>query len=116
MPYPNSPATQAWATPPAGLSLGELEKLADLIAEKIVRRMQAHKAEILTPEQAAELLHIHPETVRQWCRSGKLPASQLGGSQGNWQISKEAISKLVNEGTSSKSLQLRKRVNQRMGL
>jgi len=105
----------ARSLPAPASACSHLMALAEMIADRTALKL-ANQGEILNCEQAAELLHIHPETVRQWCRKGKIPATQLGGSQGNWQIGKETITSLVNEGTSSKSLQLRRRVNQRMGL
>jgi len=104
---------------PAPASASEsLEALAEMIADRTAVKLanHAHQGEILNCEQAASLLHLHPETVRQWCRKGKIPATQLGGSQGNWQISKAIVTQLVSEGASSKSLQMRKRVAQRMGI
>lgn len=32
----------------------------------------------LTPEEAAELLKLHPETVRQMLREGRLPGAKFG--------------------------------------
>lgn len=33
---------------------------------------------ILTPEQAADLLQVSPDTVREWARLGKIPARRFG--------------------------------------
>jgi excisionase family DNA binding protein len=38
-------------------------------------------SEYLTPEQAADVLGVHVQTVRGYVRSGKLPASRLAGSE-----------------------------------
>lgn len=35
--------------------------------------------ELLTPEDVADYLKVHVETVRLWIRSGRLPAYRLGG-------------------------------------
>lgn len=32
----------------------------------------------LTVEEAAALVHTHPETIRVWVRSGRLPAARIG--------------------------------------
>jgi excisionase family DNA binding protein len=37
--------------------------------------------EYLTPEEAAELLSIHVQTLRAHVRSGKLPALRLAGER-----------------------------------
>lgn len=34
-------------------------------------------AELLTTRETAKRLHLHPETVLQWVREGKLPAMKL---------------------------------------
>lgn len=34
---------------------------------------------VLSPEDIAELLHRSKETVRRWCRTGRLPAYNFGG-------------------------------------
>jgi excisionase family DNA binding protein len=35
----------------------------------------------LTPTQAAELLQVHPQTVRVWIRDGRIPSQKFGGSR-----------------------------------
>lgn len=35
--------------------------------------------EVLHVEEIAELTKMHVESVRRWCRQGKLPAYQFGG-------------------------------------
>lgn len=35
----------------------------------------------LTPSQAAELLQVHPQTVRVWIREGRIPSQKFGGSR-----------------------------------
>ncbi|RJX35626.1 MAG: DNA-binding protein [Desulfarculus sp.] len=44
---------------------------------------------VLTPEEAASLLRVHPETVRRLMREGRLPAAKVGGS---WRTTAEALS------------------------
>ena len=36
----------------------------------------------LTVRDVVELLEIHPDTVRRWIRTGKLPGKFFGGSMG----------------------------------
>ena len=56
--------------------------------------MMAHtateKADWLTAEQAAELLQVHPETVREWLRRGKIPGGRAG-PRGNWRIQRRGL-------------------------
>jgi len=37
---------------------------------------------IFTVEEVAKALSVHPETVRNWIKSGQLRAMKLGGSAG----------------------------------
>ncbi|TVY10671.1 helix-turn-helix domain-containing protein [Paenibacillus cremeus] len=34
---------------------------------------------MLSPSAIAKMLNVHKETVRRWCREGKLPAYNWGG-------------------------------------
>jgi len=45
----------------------------------------------LTPEEVAYLLRLHPETVRRFCREGKIPAIHVGGV---WRIPLTELAKL----------------------
>ena len=45
----------------------------------------------LSPEEAAARLGIKPDTVRKWCREGKLPCVKLGRL---WRIRESDFSKL----------------------
>jgi excisionase family DNA binding protein len=38
-----------------------------------------------TVEQIADLLQVHPETVRSWLRSGRLKGRAFGGKTG-WRV------------------------------
>ena len=48
--------------------------------------------EILTPEQVASLLQIHPKTVYKLVRRGLLPGMKIGGV---WRFSKSEILEMV---------------------
>ena len=43
---------------------------------------------VLTPEQVASILQLHPETVMRLMRKGQLPGAKIGGS---WRTTREAI-------------------------
>ena len=45
--------------------------------------------ELLTVEQAAERLQMHPDTVRRLLRGGQLPGRKLGPRQ--WRVSADAL-------------------------
>jgi excisionase family DNA binding protein len=34
--------------------------------------------EVLTVEEVARYLRVHPMTVQRWCRTGELPAAKIG--------------------------------------
>ena len=34
--------------------------------------------EVLTVEEVARYLRVHPMTVQRWCRTGSLPAAKIG--------------------------------------
>ena len=54
--------------------------------------------DLLTAAEVAEILDIHPRTVGEYIRDGKLRAFQLGGG---WKISEHALRAFVREQTQS---------------
>lgn len=44
--------------------------------------------EILTVNEAAELLKVHPQVMRRWANEGIIPAGRAGR---NWRFSRRAI-------------------------
>jgi len=53
---------------------------------------------LLTISQAAEILNVHPETLRRWDRAGKLKAIRIGQRQGGGdrRYRREDIKKLIS--------------------
>lgn len=43
---------------------------------------------VLTPEEAADLLRAHPETVRTWLRNGHIDGCKVGRM---WKIPRSAV-------------------------
>jgi excisionase family DNA binding protein len=39
-----------------------------------------------TVDQVAEILHLHPETVREWIRSGNLKGFRVGGRKAGHRV------------------------------
>lgn len=39
----------------------------------------------------AELFSIHPDTVRRWCREGKIPGAEQDGKGKPWRIPEDAL-------------------------
>jgi len=47
--------------------------------QAIVRWKEGRRKRLLTVNEVAEMLHVHPNTVREWERHGMLGAYRLGG-------------------------------------
>ena len=41
--------------------------------------------------EAAKRLNVHPQTVRDWIRSGSLPAVRNPGPRGHYRVSETAV-------------------------
>lgn len=54
------------------------------------------KIEIYTPEQAAEILSVGAQTVRDWLRTGELKGSKVGPRL--WRITGDSIREFVKCG------------------
>jgi len=52
----------------------------------------------LTVQQVAELLQLHPETVREWLREGKLEGVRLGERRTGWRIPESAVARFLDPG------------------
>ena len=46
-------------------------------------------------DEVAELLSVHPATVRAWCRAGQIPAIRLPSK---WVISEQALTEWLDRG------------------
>lgn len=57
--------------------------------------------EILTTEEAAELLRLHPKTVARWARQGKIPGAVR--DFGDWRFSRAALMRAFGGGDSGGS-------------
>ena len=49
-----------------------------------------------TPEEAATILQVKPETIRRWARAGKLSGSLLGGAV--WRFTDEDLRQFIEAG------------------
>ncbi|MCD6307384.1 MAG: helix-turn-helix domain-containing protein [Candidatus Latescibacteria bacterium] len=48
--------------------------------------------ELLTTREVANIMSVNPETVRTWCRLGRIRAVRtLGGARSHWRIPREEI-------------------------
>jgi excisionase family DNA binding protein len=59
--------------------------------------------QLLTVEEVAEQLRIHPETVRRWLREGRLKGFRIS-RRGGWRVQAESVSELVREMTAEGKL------------
>jgi len=51
--------------------------------------------EWMTVKEVADILRVHPTTVREWIRSGSLKAARFGGK--DYRIKREDYDKFVQE-------------------
>lgn len=51
---------------------------------------------LYTVEEVANVFSVHPETVRNWIRSGQLKALKLGGAAG-YRIPQSALDQFMRE-------------------
>jgi excisionase family DNA binding protein len=54
--------------------------------------------ELLTVDEVARRLKLHPETVRRWIRAGKLRAIRLGSDRAGLRIRASEIQRLLGGG------------------
>lgn len=45
--------------------------------------------------EAAKLLELHPDTVRDMCIDGRIKAKQIGGKHGRWRINVRVIEEIL---------------------
>jgi excisionase family DNA binding protein len=50
--------------------------------------------DVLTVEQIADYLQVHPETVRRWLRDGQLRGMALGGRSG-WRVRRAELERFM---------------------
>jgi excisionase family DNA binding protein len=51
---------------------------------------------LLTVNEAAERLAVHPITIRRWMRDGRLPALQLGGRGAPVRVDPKALEQFIH--------------------
>jgi excisionase family DNA binding protein len=72
-----------------------LERIAEVVErlgpKEEVKEEPAER--ILTPKEAAKELHLHPQTVMDWCREGRITATKLGGK---WLIPRSEVDRLLH--------------------
>lgn len=67
----------------------DADAFADLVAEKVALRLERSLGdEVLTLKQAADLLQLHENTVRQHAQRGTLPGQKFGDS---WRFRRSAL-------------------------
>jgi excisionase family DNA binding protein len=58
-----------------------IDRLADLVADRLAERRAAGEERLLSVAQAAEIAGVHPETVRRAIRSGALEVAGYAGKR-----------------------------------
>lgn len=56
--------------------------------------MARRNSSLMTVEEVAEFFAVTPATIREWCKSGKLPASKPGKS---WLIHRDQVTILLQK-------------------
>ncbi|WP_292370795.1 helix-turn-helix domain-containing protein [Methanoregula sp. UBA64] len=57
--------------------------------------------QFLTPKEVAGILGVHPKTVHQWLRTGKLPGTKI--SYRAWRISRSAFEQFIAQSSNRSS-------------
>jgi excisionase family DNA binding protein len=60
---------------------------------------QSEAPQLLTPEDVAARLKMHPDHVRRLLRSGEIPGAKIGSA---WRVSPERLAQWVEEKTAKK--------------
>ena len=72
-----------------------LERIAEVV-ERLGPKAQIEVEPIermLTPEKASKKMFLHPQTVTEWCRKGKITATKLGRK---WLIPREEVERHIH--------------------
>jgi excisionase family DNA binding protein len=62
-------------------SQGEVARAAEIARASGAARPELIRKDLLSPEESAELLGVHTQTIRGYIRSGKLPALRVAGER-----------------------------------
>ncbi len=52
--------------------------------------------QLLTVDEVAEKLKIHPETIRRWLREGRLDGYRIS-RKGGWRIRQESVTRMLED-------------------
>lgn len=55
---------------------------------------------VLKVAEFADRVRVHPETVREWLRVGKVRGTRLGGNRAGWRIPESEVARLLMPGES----------------
>jgi excisionase family DNA binding protein len=58
--------------------------------------LRVQDSPFLTPEEAAELARVHPQTIRRWIAARRLPAVRVGIERGR-RVPAAALTRLLSE-------------------
>ena len=84
------------------------------ILELNIKAIEIHKANdtMLSIEECAKYLGRHEETIRKWCRNGKIIAQYNGGwTIPKLQFTKQLVEKFINEKSPGKDQGLKSNLN-----
>lgn len=58
--------------------------------------MNSYMQKLLSVQETAEVLDMHPESVRELLRRGDLVGSKMPGLRGSWKIRQSAIDNFID--------------------
>lgn len=73
------------------------EAVADLPADRSAELAEQLNKPFYTVPEVAELLGMHPETIRRALREGRLIGVKLGGRKSHYRIPAEALERFIQE-------------------
>lgn len=53
--------------------------------------------ELLTLNEVADRLRLHPESVRRWLKSGRIHGRKLGPTRAGWRIPASEVDRVLSE-------------------
>jgi excisionase family DNA binding protein len=51
---------------------------------------------VLKVQEFADRVRIHPETVREWLRTGKIRGARPGGNRAGWRIPESEVARVLS--------------------
>jgi excisionase family DNA binding protein len=69
--------------------------LAKSVKEQAQAVAEEEGEQLLTVDQVARRLQLHPATIRRWIKSGRLRAISLGSDRAGWRIRRSELEQFI---------------------